>query len=152
MEWRFRRPRAIGLILFCAVVAAALFGSLVVLKRQTADPPPLSANKPLEDYDWEVFSAEVGRWRIRGRLLERDGTSFRIELRLSDVEGQSAGEEAGPSVFLEMPDGSQSPIKAQVRATEAGVYIVEATAPTRGLWRLSVVLPDDLLHVNLSLN
>ena len=128
-----------------------LIVSTTASRRQAPNPPESASNEGIEDNDWDVFSAEVGRWRIHGRLLERDAASFRMELRVSDDEGRAAPEDMSLSAFIEMPGRPIAPVKPRVRATETGVYTIEGAATASGLWQMSIVLPDDLLHVRLPL-
>ncbi len=103
------------------------------------------------DDDWDVFSATSGRWNIQGRLVERNGVFFRIEIRVADGDGEAIPADARLSALLERPDHPAPPVDVHVRPRTTGTYLIEGTAPAPGRWRMSIVFPDSVLHVRLSL-
>lgn len=141
----------LGLILLGTAVVGGLAGSAVVRERLFLEPPASQADDRAQDDDWDVFAATVGDWRINGRLVERKGTSFSIELRVSDSEGNAMPDSAKISAFLEMPGVSAPAVNARVRRV-AGLFMIEGRATASGLWRMSIVLPDSVLHVKLRLD
>ena len=144
---RLSRRSVSAVLIAAGATISALGGWAVVAERQGPSP----ADDRARDDDWNVFAATAGRWHIQGRLIERDGVSFRIDIRVADDDGKAIPEDAKLSAFLERPDHPMPPVDADLRATAMGTYTIEGTAPAPGRWRMSIVFPDSVLQVRLSL-
>jgi hypothetical protein len=144
-----RRSTTTGLIVTGAMIAA--FGGWVVIGEHQRQSPPSQTDDHAPGDDWNVFSATSGRWNIQGRLVERNGASFRIEIRVADDDGEAIPADARLSALLERPDHPAPAVDVHVRPTATGTYMIEGTAPAPGRWRMSIVFPDSVIHVRLSL-
>lgn len=136
----------LGVVLFGGIGFVTLHG----LKLLSTPPSSTSGEAP-PAHDWDEFAAEVGEWRIAGRLLDRSADRLRIEIAVTDREGNGAPPDLRVSALLERADGQGSPVEARVERLESGAYMIDSAVPSRGRWRAKVSLHDSIFNVALDL-
>lgn len=97
------------------------------------------------------FSGQIGKWTVLGRLFDKTGGSFQIQLLVTDGNGSAALDGLPVSVRLDMLGHQMAPVAPMVRAVAPGTYWIDGAVPMAGPWRARITLPDGTVEVSLNI-
>jgi len=129
-----------------AVVALGVLAAFPVQMPIGTSPEPRSGAAITQGGTDRPLRGRTDAWVVSGQIATIDSHRFRLEMRVADLQDQSAPDSVRPAVTLSMAGHLMPPVTVPVRRVAPGTFVAEGEVPMSGQWRTYVRLPDGVVQ------
>lgn len=139
-------PIVLIVIPCAAVVALGLLAVFPVQRPIGTSPEPRSGAAITQGGTDRPLRGRTDAWVVSGQIATIDSHRFRLEMRVADLQDQSAPDSVRPQVTLTMAGHLMPPVTVPIGRAGPGTFVAEGEIPMSGQWRAYVRLPDGVVQ------